>query len=224
MKLRRPSPAITVAVLALVMSTTGGAIAAVNYAKNSNAVDGYSAVKAAKAGSGKAAGKLVATYRDGDNRGRLPLRIIAGAASESSVENLAAAAARGANGARLIAVTDNQTTADETLIDLALGNLQVSCTDQNDQGGVENAATRVSLTNDTGAPLNVAREVGNSAPTITTLETGVVDTFTVPQQNTFSMQLQGGEATVVLDGTALQIGQGTTDSSCAVWATAVTVE
>jgi hypothetical protein len=221
MKLRRPSPAMTVAVLALVMSTTGGAIAAVNYAKNSNAVDGYSAVKAAKAGSGKAAGKLVATYRDGDNRGRLPLRIIAGAASKDSVETLAAAAARSANGARLIPVTDNQTTADETLVDLDLGNLQVSCTDQNDAGGVENAATRVSLTNDTGGPVNVAREVGNGAPTITTLEVGVVDTFTVPQQNTFRMQIQGGEATVLVDGTALQTGPGTTDSSCAVWATAV---
>jgi hypothetical protein len=224
MKLKRPSPAMTVAVLALVMSTTGGAIAAVNYAQNSNAVDGYSAVKAAKAGKQKAAGKLVATYKSGDNRGRLPLRIIAGAASEDSVDNLSEAMARGANGARLIAVTDNQTTAAETLIDLDLGNLQVSCTDQNDQGGIENAATRVSLTNDSGAPLNVAREVGNGAPTIVTLGAGVVDTFTVPQQNTFSMQLQGGDTTVVLDGTALQAGQGTTESSCAVWATAVVVD
>ena len=224
MKLRRPSPAMTVAVLALVMSTTGGAIAAVNYAKNSNAVDGYSAVKAAKAGSGKAAGKLVATYRDGDNRGKLPLRIIAGAASKDSVDNLSEAAAHGANGASLIAVTDNQTTAAQALIDLDVANLQVSCTDQNDQGGVENAATRVSLTNESGAPLNVARDIGNGAPTIATLGTDVVDTFTVPQQNTFSMQLQGGDTTVLLEGTALQIGQGTTDSSCAVWATALTVE
>ena len=223
MKLRRPSPAMTVAVLALVMSMTGGAIAAVNYAKNSNAVDGYSAVKAAKAGSGKAAGKLVATYRDGDNRGKLPLRIIAGAASKDSVDNLSEAMARGSNGAHLIAVTDNQTTAAQTLIDLDLGNLQVSCTDQNDQGGVENAATRVSLTNDSGGPLNVSRDVGNGAPEIATLGTGVVDTFTVPQQNTFSMQLQGGDTTVLLDGTALQTGQGTTESACAVWATAVVV-
>ena len=35
MKLRRPSPAMVVALIALVMSMTGGAIAAVNYAKNS---------------------------------------------------------------------------------------------------------------------------------------------------------------------------------------------
>ena len=89
MKLKRPSPAMTVAVVALVMSMTGGAIAAVNFAENAGSVDGYSAVKASKGGKAKAAGKLVATYKRGDNRGRLPLRIIAGAASQNSVEDLA---------------------------------------------------------------------------------------------------------------------------------------
>ena len=83
MKLKRPSPAMMVAVIALVMSMTGGAIAAVNFAQNAGAVDGYSAVKASKAGKAKAAGKLVATYKSGDNRGKLPLRIVAGAASEN---------------------------------------------------------------------------------------------------------------------------------------------
>ena len=64
MKLKRPSPAMVVAVVALVMSMTGGAIAAVNFAQNAGSVDGYSAVKASKAGKAKAAGKLVATYKE----------------------------------------------------------------------------------------------------------------------------------------------------------------
>jgi hypothetical protein len=225
MKVKRPSPAMTVAVLALVMSMTGGAIAAVNYAQNSNAVDGYSAVKAAKAGKNKAAGKLVATYRRGDNRGRLPLRIIAGAASENSVDNLSDAVARGRNGARLIAVADNQTTAAETMIDLDLGSLQVSCADQQANAGTENATTRVGVTNGSGAPINLSRSVGNGEPTITTLESGIVDTFSVPQENTFSIQLQGTEdRTVLVEGTARQLGQGTADSSCAVFATAILVD
>ena len=225
MKLKRPSPAMAVAVIALVMSMTGGAIAAVNFAKNAGAVDGYSAVKAAKGGKAKSAGKLVATYADGDNKGRLPLRIIAGAASENSVENLAAEVARGRNGARTIAVADNQTTAAETLIALGLGALQVSCDDQNANAGTENATTRISITNTSGAPVNVARELGNGAPTITTLESGIVDTFTVGQQNTFHVQLQGTEnRTVLVEGTAQQAGQGTGDSACIVWATAVFVE
>jgi hypothetical protein len=225
MKLKRPSPAMVVAVFALVLSMTGGAIAAVNFAKNAGSVDGKSAVKASKAGKAKAAGKLVATYKSGDNRGRLPLRIIAGAASENSVDNLSDAVARGRNGARLIAVADNQTTAADTMIDLDLGSLQVACADQNNNAGTENATTRITVTNGSGAAMNLSRSVGNGAPAIVTLETGTADTFSVPQQNTFSIQLQGTDnTTVVVEGTARQLGQGTNDSSCAVFATAILVD
>jgi hypothetical protein len=225
MKLKRPSPAMAVAMVALVMSMTGGAIAAVNFAKNAGAVDGKSAVKASKAGKKKAAGKLVATYKSGDNRGKLPLRIVAGAASENDLDDLADAAAEGRNGVRSISVADNQTTAAETMIDLGLGALQVSCTDQADNAGNENAATRVSITNSSGSAVNLSRQLGGGEPTITTLENGIVHTFTVGQQNTFSVQVQGsGNRTVVVNGTALQIGQGTADSSCVVWATAILVE
>ena len=225
MKLKRPSPAMTVAVVALVMSMTGGAIAAVNFAKNAGAVDGKSAVRASKAGKEKAAGKLVATYGGGDRKGTFPLRIVPAAASKSSVESLANAAARGSNGVRQIAVADNATTAAETLIDLGLGSLQVSCNDQQANAGTENASTRVSVTNSSGSPVNLSRQLGNGAPTISTLENGIVETFTVGQQNTFLLQLQGSNnRTVLVDGTALQVGQGTADSSCVVWATAILVD
>ena len=225
MKLKRPSPAIAIAIVALVLSMTGGAIAAIDFAKNAGAVDGYSAVKASKAGKNKAAGKLVATYGHGDKRGKFPLRAVAGAASENSVENLADAAAQGKNGVRAIPVVDNQTTAPETMIDLGLGSFQVSCTDQQANAGTENAATRVSITNSSGSGVNLSRQLGNGAPTITTLENGIVHTFTVGQQNTFTVQLQGsGNRTVVVNGTALQVGQGTADSSCVVWATAILVD
>ena len=225
MKVKRPSPAMLVAVIALVMSMTGGAIAAVNFAKNAGSVDGYSAVKASKGGKGKAAGKLVATYKDGDNRGKLPLRIIAGAASKEDVENVSNAGAVGRNGARLTAVTDNQTTAADTMIDLDLGALQVSCTDQQANAGIENASTEIGITNSSGAPINLSRTVGNGAPTIVTLENGIVHSFSVPQENTFSAQIQGtGNKTVLVEGTARQVGQGTADSSCAVFATAFLVD
>src|SRR5688572_27577412 len=98
MKLKRPSPAMAVAVTALVMSMTGGAIAAVNYATNAGAVDGKSAVKAGSSLS-KSAGKLVATYTGGENKGKIPFRNLAGVASTSSVD----ARARGTNGAQLLA-------------------------------------------------------------------------------------------------------------------------
>ena len=220
MKLRRPSAAMVVALVALVMSMTGGAIAAVNYAKNSDAVDGYSAVKA-KSSNGKAAGKLVATYPGGSQKGKLPFRFLSGAASKSSLNSLAASAARAKNGVELLAVPDNTVTAPKTMIDLGLGDLQVACADQADAVGKENAATRLSVTNRTAGPLNVARTVGVTAPVMTTLEAGAADTFVVGIENTFDVQLQAGTKTVLVTGTARQGGQGTPESACGVWATAL---
>lgn len=224
MKVKRPSPAMVVALIALVMSMTGGAIAAVNYAQNSGKVDGYDAV-AAKSSKSKAAGNLVATYPGGALKGKLPFRFLSGAASQGELDRLSAIVARGRNGARLIPVPDNTATTAETAIDLELGNFQVSCFDQAEQPGRENAATRITITNHSGVPMNLSRRVGVGEAVITTLENGTVDTFDVGQQNTFDVQLQGtGNKTVLLEGTARQIGQGTADSSCAVWATAIFVE
>jgi hypothetical protein len=224
MKLKRPSPAMVVALIALVMSMTGGAIAAVNFAQNAGAVDGHSAVRA-KASNNRAAGKLVATYASGALKGKLPFRFLGGAASQRSVRRLAGVVARSSNGARLIPVPDNTATAVDTMIDLELGSLQVSCFDQANQAGTENAATRITITNGSGVGMNVARRIGVGQVEITTLENGTVDAFDVGQQNTFEVQLQGtGNRTVLVEGTARQIGEGTADSSCATWATALVVD
>src|SRR5687768_2926285 len=164
MRVRRPSPAMVVALIALVMSMTGGAIAAVNYAQNAGKVDGYDAVKASS-GKNKRAGNLVATYPGGKLKGKLPFRVLSGAASAGSVSAVADAMARGKNTARLIAVVDNSTTTAETVIDLELGAFQVSCFDQANQAGAEDAATRITLTNASGAGLNLSRRVGVANPT-----------------------------------------------------------
>jgi hypothetical protein len=214
---------MVVAVVALVMSTTGGAIAAVNYARNSDAVDGYSAVKA-KSSNKKAAGKLVATYPGGGERGKIPFRFLSGAASTSAVNAVADAAARGKNGATFMAVPDNGATTATTLIDLELGTLQVACFDEADNAGRENPATRISIANGSGAAINSSRRVGTAAPAIQTLDPSTVDTFDVGGQNTFSIQLHGADGkTVLVEGTARQAGQGTADGSCGVFATAVLV-
>jgi len=224
MKLRRPSPAMTVAVIALVMSMTGGAIAAVNFAKNAGAVDGKSAVKAG-ASTEKAAGKLVATYSGGKNEGKLPFRFLSGAASQDSLEDLSDAVARGRNGTRLFAVPDNGVTVAQTMVDLGLGDLQVACADQQDNVGTENAVTRIGITNKSGGRINLVRQTGNGAPAFSTLETGLVDTFSIPNENTFNIQLQGPpNRTVLVEGAAIQRGQGTADGACGVWATAILVE
>src|SRR5215207_1583101 len=75
MKLHRPSPAMVVALIALVMAMTGSAVAAVNFATNAGAVDGKSAVRAGVTRS-FAAGRLVATAADGPNKGRIPSKFL----------------------------------------------------------------------------------------------------------------------------------------------------
>lgn len=220
MQLKRPSGAMVVALVALVMSMTGGAIAAVNFAKNAGAVDGKSAVKA-KSSNRKAAGKLVATYPGGSQKGKLPFRFLSGAASKGSVATLAATTPRARNAVDLIQVTDNQPTAQKTEIDLGLGDLQVSCIDQNDAVGKVNAATRITVTNKSGTGLNLVRTLGGAAPEFVTLENGSANTFVVGQENTFQIQLQGGSGkTVVVTGAARQGAQGTATSACGLWATA----
>jgi len=207
---------MVVALIALVMSMTGGAIAAVNFARNAGAVDGKSAVKASSSNK-KARGKLVAM----DTHGKLPFKFLSGAASSKSVSALAKATPGARNGARLTAVPDNTSTTADTLVDMGLGALQVSCVDQSNQASKEDAATRVTIANTSGAAINIARRVGVAAPEIATLENATTDTFDVGGTNTFSVQVQGGEKTVLVEGTARQIGQNTADSACAVWATAI---
>ena len=220
MKVKRPSPAMVVALIALVMSTTGGALAAVNYARNAGAVDGKSAVKASSSNK-KAARKLVAT----NSSGQIPFKFLADAASASDVERLSGLVARGRNGTLIIPVADNAETAAQTLVNLELGNLNVSCFDQQDQAGKENAATRVTITNHSGAVINLARRVGLAQAVIESLENNVVNSFVVGTQETFEVQMQGGgNKTVLIEGTARQAGQGTPESACGVWATAIFVE
>ena len=224
MKLNRPSPAMVVALIALVMSTTGGALAAVNFARNAGKVDGYDAVRAG-ASLSKAAGNLVATYPRGEDSGKLPFRFLSGAASEGSVSALADVAARGKNGAQAIPVPDNSQTAEVNMIDLEVGNLQVACFDQAEAAGTEDAATRVTVTNHGTSAINVARRLGTGRQFIRTLEPNATETFVVGVENTFTVHVQAApNRTILVEGAATQTGQGTPDSACGAWATALFVQ
>ena len=77
MKLRLPSPAMVVAVVALIVALSGTAIAAVDFAQNAGAVDDRSAV-GASASLRDAAGKLVATASGGEGKGQIPARFVDG--------------------------------------------------------------------------------------------------------------------------------------------------
>ena len=123
-------------------------------------------------------------------------------------------------------MADNQTTAADTMIDLDLGSLQVSCADQNDNAGIENATTRITRHEQLGrpdepVPLGRERRARDRRRSRTAPPTRSASR----RQNTFSIQLQGTDnKTVLVEGTARQLGQGTNDSSCAVFATAILVD
>src|SRR5215217_7385643 len=76
MRIRRPSPGTVISIIALVMATTGTAVAAVDFARNAGAVDRLSAVPASASNS-RAKGNLVATARGGSNVGQIPNKFLA---------------------------------------------------------------------------------------------------------------------------------------------------
>src|SRR3954452_15259059 len=75
MRIKRPSPSLVVSIIAVVMASTGSAVAASKIAATS--VDGFSAVGASSSLS-KARGKLVATQAGGANAGKLPGKFVSG--------------------------------------------------------------------------------------------------------------------------------------------------
>ena len=72
---KRPSPALVVSIIALVVASSGTAVATVNYARNAGAVDHRSAVTS-HATTKVAAGKLVATASSGSAKGRSPAKFL----------------------------------------------------------------------------------------------------------------------------------------------------
>src|SRR3712207_6592272 len=139
-----------VASIALFVSLGGTSVAAINYARNAGAVDGRSAVRA-KASLKTAAGKLVATKRSGENRGKIPTRFLELPRRTRSFYGY-------------VAVTDNAASAPTTLATVAgVGTLTASCADQNNRPGVEDPVLRLSFTNTTGAGINFMRQIGRAS-------------------------------------------------------------
>jgi hypothetical protein len=203
MRVKRPSPSMAVALVALVMSMTGGAIAAVNYARNAGAVDGKSAVKA-ESSNAKAARKLVAT----DRLGKLPARFLD-----------AMAPARG--GALTIPAPDNALSEAQRIVAFELGSISAGCFDQQETAGVENPATRFYVTNFSGAELNLAYRAGGGGGNAQAVPAGGAVSFIVGAQGLVEVLVQNAEHSVVVHGGARQTGQGTADGSCTTFATAL---
>lgn len=206
--MRRPSPSLVVSIVALVFAMAGTSIAAVNFAKNAGAVDGKSATGAGSSRN-RAAGKLVATYAGGALKGKIPARFL----------DLSGVVA-GSKGtfAQGLAVVDNGTTAPVGIGGLpGVGLVTATCHDQNATAAKEDPQATITFANTSGQAINFSRQIGNGAPTVTTVAPAAQASFTIDNSNTFQLYAQIGSAHYVLNGVERQDGRNTAEGACAVY-------
>jgi hypothetical protein len=149
MKLGRPSPGMVVALIALVLSTSGSAIAAVSYASRAGSVDGYSAVGAGSS-LRHAAGNLVATARGGGTAGQIPAKFLAGVVQGT-----------GQPFVQSVQVSDNANLAPVPLVSVpGVGTLSAGCTTKR---GTPAARTRSPYSRSPTSPAPSCRSSGRWA-------------------------------------------------------------
>ncbi len=212
MRPRRPSPSLVVAIAALVMASTGTAVAAVSYATNAGAVDGKSA-HAARATRAAVAGDLVATERRGPDRGRIPGRFLAdvmrgGADSFSRPAEVADDAADIPNAIASVP---------------GLGTLSASCFDQEARPGIEDPSSTLTFANASGVVVNVARQTGGFGPVLFAQAPGTASSFTIAGSTTFRLHIERQGTNYVLEGAVRQDGRDTAAASCLVYGYALRV-
>jgi hypothetical protein len=205
MRIRKPSPATVISTIALVMATSGTAVAAVSYASNAGAVDKLSAVSAGASNS-QARGRLVATARGGSNSGQIPNKFLADVPEAQSF-------------AVPLAVTDNATSAAADLGSTPLGKFSVACQDQAAAAGTEDPRMQFSFTNLSGGDANIARRAGVGEANVGLLANGTVDSFTISSSNTFRVHVQKDNVNVVVEGAARQDRPDPANGACFVWGT-----
>ena len=212
MRPRRPSPSLVISLIALVMATSGTAVAAVSFAANAGKVDGKDAVHSG-ATLRQAAGDVVATQRRGTDRGRIPGKFLAdvmrGGADSFS---------------RVAEVQDGAADIPTAISSIpGLGTLSASCFDQSRVAGTEDPATTLTFANQSGLPVNVARQVGAQAPEVFPQPANTTSQFTIGGSNTFRLHIEKQGINYVVDGVVRQDGRGTPAASCVVYGYALRV-
>ena len=214
MKISRPQPATIISIAALVMASTGSAVAAVSFARNAGAVDHKSAV-----GSGAtlshAAGKLITTQARGAAKGK-----IAGKYLDTS------GLARGATSTfgQAFQVVDNATSVPTQIGGIpGLGPLTATCVDQNARVGNEDPQTTITFANTSGDIVNQSRQIGGSNPTVDAVLNGTQSSFNINGSSTFELHLERKGSNYFVHGVVRQDGRGTNAASCLVYGMAIAV-
>jgi len=213
MKRKLPSPSTVIALIALAVALSGTAVAAVavDYARRAGAVDGKSAV-AASASAKQAAGKLVATAKRGDARGKLPGRFVDDVMRGGST-NISA----------FMQVQDNLNGPMRPLAIIpGIGRLEAQCSDQNPAVGVVSTQTIVTFTATEPGGVNVSRLLGRD---IDRAQDGVVisavPNVRVPVINfadtLFQLILQAKNTSVLVMGSSRSNLNNTSSAACLIF-------
>jgi hypothetical protein len=214
MRIKRPSPSMAVSIVALVMATSGSAIAAVNYAANAGAVDGKSAV-ADGATRSQAAGRLVATGRSGAGKGLVAAKYL---------DLSGAVRGQSSTFGRSFAVVDNQTLAPATIGSVPdIGTVTASCQDENAQAGRLDPAVTLTFANTSGEAISLSRQIGNGPFEIRGLVNGTTDAFTIRGSNAFALHLERRGTNYVVNGVVRQDGTGAAGAACLVYGYALVI-
>lgn len=211
-----PSPAMVVAMIALVIALSGTAVAAVNYARNAGAVDGKSAV-ASGASTRQAAGRLVATQRSGAERGTIASKYL---------DLSGAMAGRTSTFGRSLAVVDNQSLAPLQIGGVpGLGTLQATCADENATAGRLDPGTTITFANTSGEPVNLSRTIGFNQATnvVTALPNNTTHAFKISGSAPFVMHLERRGTNYAVSGVIRQDGRNSASASCLVYGYALEV-
>jgi hypothetical protein len=208
---------MVVAIIALVVASSGTAVAVVSYASNAGAVDGKSAVTADST-TARAAGRLVATARTGPERGRLPEKFVSGVMKGGS-----------ASLTKYMRVIDN---APGPVVPLAIipkvGRLDAQCRDQDPAPGVESTQTVITFTALDSGGVNVSRLLGRdiesarNAVVFTALKNTPVPILSFAD-SLFQLVLQAHERTVFINGASRSDQNRSPDAACLVFGVALRV-
>jgi hypothetical protein len=216
-KLRLPSPAMVVAVVALIVALSGTAIAAVDFARNAGAVDGKSAV-GARATLSSAAGRLVATASGGEGKGQIPARFLNGVMRGGTMTL-----------SKYLRTLDNQAGRPTPLLIVpGIGRFDARCDDVDPAVGTQTTRTSITFTASVTQGVNVSRLLGRD------VQTGQrPDVFSAPRaqpvailgsaDGLFQVIMEAKGRSVLITGAARTDNGPGPRAACLIWGTAFRV-
>ena len=217
MKLRLPSPAMVVAIIALVVALSGTAVAAVDFARNAGAVDGKSAV-GAKASLHSAAGKLVATSTGGNGKGQIPARFLEGV-MRGGTQTLS----------KYLRTVDNQAgRATPLLIVPGIGRFDAQCDDVDPTAGTQTTRTSINFTASVNQGVNVSRLLGRDIgagerPAVFSAPKGQPVSILASADGLFEVIMQSRGRSVLITGASRTDNGPGPKAACLIWGTAFRV-